>query len=304
MSSNPLPAPLLRNQLVEVRTVDEIAATLDADGRLDGLPFMPEMIEYCGRRFRVYRRAEKTCVEGHGLRRFRSTVLLDGVHCVGAAHDGCQRHCMIFWKEAWLKPVADAAMRPTTPSASDSAPRQLPTRRGDRYVCQSTELVMATEPLSPLSPAQYLRELRVKELTLHRFGQIARRQVTNQARQILGRPPVDALRGVGSRHSKGDLGLRSGERVQVRSPDEIRSTLDPNGRNRGLTFEPDMVEYCGRQFEVDFVIERMISEQTGRMVPLTNTVVLKGVNCEGLCAKNCPRNNPHYWREAWLRRVP
>ena len=46
---------------VEVRSKEEILATLDANGRLDNLPFMPEMFEYCGRRFRVWKRAHKTC---------------------------------------------------------------------------------------------------------------------------------------------------------------------------------------------------------------------------------------------------
>ena len=34
--------------LVEVKSADEILATLDADGTLDHLPFMPEMVEFCG----------------------------------------------------------------------------------------------------------------------------------------------------------------------------------------------------------------------------------------------------------------
>ena len=40
-----------RGDLVEVKTPDEIASTLDSDGALDHLPFMPEMLEFCGRRF-------------------------------------------------------------------------------------------------------------------------------------------------------------------------------------------------------------------------------------------------------------
>ena len=36
---------------VEVRSKEEILATLDSSGRLDGLPFMPQMFKYCGRRF-------------------------------------------------------------------------------------------------------------------------------------------------------------------------------------------------------------------------------------------------------------
>ena len=35
-------------QLVEVRSLSEILATLDAAGTLDGMPFMPEMVRYCG----------------------------------------------------------------------------------------------------------------------------------------------------------------------------------------------------------------------------------------------------------------
>ena len=33
---------------VEVRSKDEILQTLDRDGRLDGMPFMPEMFAFCG----------------------------------------------------------------------------------------------------------------------------------------------------------------------------------------------------------------------------------------------------------------
>ena len=50
--------------LVEVKSADEILATLDADGTLDHLPFMPEMVEFCGKRFRVSRRVGRMCVSG------------------------------------------------------------------------------------------------------------------------------------------------------------------------------------------------------------------------------------------------
>ena len=36
---------------VLVRSPEEILATLDADGTLDGLPFMPEMLDWCGKPF-------------------------------------------------------------------------------------------------------------------------------------------------------------------------------------------------------------------------------------------------------------
>ena len=93
---------------VVVRAPEEILATLDEDGALGGLPFMPEMARYCGTRFRVARRIEKTCVEGHwSQRRFpaNDVVVLGELRCSGDHHDGCKRGCMVFWKEAWLQRV-------------------------------------------------------------------------------------------------------------------------------------------------------------------------------------------------------
>ena len=45
---------------MEVRSKEEILRTLDKSGRLEGLPFMPQMFQYCGQRFQVYKRAHKT----------------------------------------------------------------------------------------------------------------------------------------------------------------------------------------------------------------------------------------------------
>ena len=42
-------------EFVEVRSAAEILATLDEDGCVDGMPFMPEMLQFCGRRLRVRR---------------------------------------------------------------------------------------------------------------------------------------------------------------------------------------------------------------------------------------------------------
>ena len=55
-------APAFRvGDWAEVRGLDEIMETLDAQGRLDGMPFMPEMARYCGFRFRIAKSAHKTC---------------------------------------------------------------------------------------------------------------------------------------------------------------------------------------------------------------------------------------------------
>src|SRR5580765_5516779 len=98
-------AVFMPGDLVEVRSEAEILATLDEKGRLDKLPFMPEMLKFSGKRFRVARRALKTCVDDQETRSLDGTVFLEEVRCDGASHNGCGRACLIFWKEAWLKPV-------------------------------------------------------------------------------------------------------------------------------------------------------------------------------------------------------
>src|SRR5262245_10013591 len=105
---------------VEVRSPAEILATLDAEGCLDHLPFMPEMLPYCARRFRVYKRADKTCdtIGPWTLRRMVNTVHLALLRCDGAAHGGCQAGCLFFWKEAWLKRASDAS----TPASDTPRP--------------------------------------------------------------------------------------------------------------------------------------------------------------------------------------
>jgi hypothetical protein len=171
-------------ELVQVRDKDEILATLDERGELDGLPFMPEMLQFCGRQLRVYRRAHKTCdtITGDIVgRRIDDCVHLDSARCDGSAHGGCQAECMLFWKEAWLERV-----EPHRPSlvwraiagSSGSSPREgavgapcteegLLGAAADQggqgaeelvYQCQATRLLDATAPLSWWEPTQYARD--------------------------------------------------------------------------------------------------------------------------------------------------
>src|SRR6185436_4353523 len=106
---------LMPGDLVEVRSLAEILTTLDDQGTLDKMPFMPEMIAYCGKQFRVSRRAFKTCVDDGDMREMPDTVLLEEVRCDGASHNGCDRGCLIFWKTAWLKQPGAASSSSTTP---------------------------------------------------------------------------------------------------------------------------------------------------------------------------------------------
>jgi hypothetical protein len=294
-----------RGQLVEVRAGAEIAATLDANGKLDGMPFMPEMAQYCGRRFRVLRRVTRTCVVDHSMRGMRSTVLLQDSRCDGAAHDGCERGCTLFWKDAWLRPVADdGALPPAGGADGVHSLAQLPTRHGDtgRYICQSTKLHSATHPMSRWSMLPFLREIRAGDLSVAGFLRIAVRTVLTR---LMGRRPGTILRGAAStaKPARGNLDLKAGEWVQVKLSHEIQAALDHTGRNNGLSFRPTMLPALGGRYRVAHPVRRIILEETGQMVTLSNTVALRDVVCEGTCVANCPRAELLFWRESWLRRL-
>lgn len=289
--------------LMRVRRPADILKTLDTDGKLDGLPFMPEMVKYCGTCIRVHRRAERTCVVGDGFRSMHNAVFLQEARCDGSAHDGCDRGCLLFWKLDWLEPAAKAPAAPDAGSAQDDAAalalRQLPTRAGARYLCQSTELKTATAPLHRWDIRPLLRDMLARELPVSDFIRIVAGALWRRAGAGRRQPPT----GSPGRKSRGDLDLQRGEWVALKPIGELREHLDEKGGNCGLGFPPTMVHAIGQRYRVARPVRRIILEQTGTMVELGNTVALEGLLCEGTEVANCPRAEYLYCRESWLRRT-
>jgi hypothetical protein len=90
---------------VEVKSMEEITQTLDANGKNRGLTFLKEMQRYSGHRFPVYKRLNTVFLEEtQHVRTMKNTVLLSGVTCDGKGY-GCDRSCLYYWREAWLKRV-------------------------------------------------------------------------------------------------------------------------------------------------------------------------------------------------------
>jgi hypothetical protein len=90
---------------VEVKSLEEIAQTLDANGKNRGLSFLNEMQRFSGRRFPVYKRLNTVFLEEtQHIRTMKNTVLLSGVTCDGMGY-GCDRSCLFYWREAWLRRV-------------------------------------------------------------------------------------------------------------------------------------------------------------------------------------------------------
>lgn len=95
-------------ELVEVKSEREILAILNADGKSRGLLWMRGMKDYCGKRYRVFKRVETILLESNGkLRKMRNTVLLEGVMCDGSEFYGCDRSCFHYWREVWLRRIVE-----------------------------------------------------------------------------------------------------------------------------------------------------------------------------------------------------
>jgi hypothetical protein len=92
-------------EYVEVKSEAEILETLDQEGRLNGLAYIPSMSAFAGQRFKVFKRMETMFQEESGnVRQLRNTVLLSGAHCDGLLMR-CDRGCFFYWREAWLRRV-------------------------------------------------------------------------------------------------------------------------------------------------------------------------------------------------------
>jgi hypothetical protein len=100
------------------------------------------------------------------------------------------------------------------------------------------------------------------------------------------------------------LDLQPGELVEIKSKEEILATLDETGHNRGLRFDVEELKYCGTRARVLRRVNRIVDENTGKMLRLPNDcVILEGVICPGDYHQYCPRSIYPFWREIWLRRV-
>jgi hypothetical protein len=325
-------APKLRvGELVEVRSEKEIRSTLDERGELEALPFMPEMLEFCGRRFRVDKLAIKLCDPSSGMYRMDHAVHLAGVRCSGQAHGGCQAGCLIYWKEAWLKPVAacdqEVEADEAWPADASSGRTHLDlialTRKDNGlapgtevYSCQATELVRASSGYIPSwDIRQYVRDVRSGNAGMlvatrsvcvgafNRYQVLSRRFLPRRLR-IRGGRRYPFIEGKLRKTPEVALGLQPGELVRIKSVEEIVKTLDTTNRNRGMTFDTEMLKYCGRQARVLRRVERIIDENTGKMQSLRNAcIVLQDVICTSDYHRLCPRGIYPYWREIWLERV-
>ena len=236
--------------------------------------------------------------------------------------------CDIYWKEAWLKrvhsrgigvdPETGQAPRCTlaTLIAATRRPPDPAAPGEERYACQATELLRAAPERIPSWDArQYLQDVRsgnagalatIRTVCIGLFNEyqdLSQRLLTGPLRIRYGRR-YPFIEGNLRKTPVETLDLEPGELVRVKSKEEIVTTLDTNNANRGMSFDGEMVRYCGREARVLRRVEQIIDEKSGRMTRFKNPcIVLEDVTCTGAYHRQCPRGIYPYWREIWLERV-
>ena len=317
-NSNALPK-LKAGDWVEVRSRDEVVATLDGNGCLENLPFMPEMFAFCGHRLRVYKRAHKTCdtVNDYKGRQMKDAVHLEGIRCDGQSHGGCEASCLIYWKTAWLRKCDQPPAKPrrNVPRAEETASYCTEAgvlagtrRRSSRdvepvYICQATQVPAATEPLPWWRWSQYVEDYTSGNVKLGRLfksflymgylhgfintgigiGALLK-WIYDRLQSLRGGIPFPRRVGrlaAGTRTPTATLDLQPGEWVRVKSFDAIRSTCDEWNTNRGLKWDAEMVPYCGGTYRVLKRVTKIINEKTGKLQEMkTPCVILDSVICQ------------------------
>ena len=301
---------------IEVRSKEDILKTLDRNGRLDGMPFMPEMFRFCGKKFQVLKRAHKTCDYSGPVPRARRVV--GTVHlatrCDGDSHDGCQAGCLIYWKDAWLKPleqvdtdaaVANAIREDTSgvmpsdrcrESDVDACTHGVDPESGERkYVCQATEVPRATTPLAWWDLRQYVEDylsgnVDIRRLltslvyaTYYNLSQSGigigapMRWLYEKSRPLWGGSRWPKTVGVipeGQPTPTKTLGLEPGELVRVKSHDEILATVTVGNMNRGMYWDAELVPYCGGAYRVLKRVTRIIEEKNGKMLEMKTPCIV------------------------------
>ena len=323
---------------VEVRSKEEILATLDSRGRLEGMPFMPEMLEFCGKRFQVWSSAHKTCdtVNKTGGRRLDNSVHLQELRCDGRAHGGCDAGCLLFWKEAWLKRDGDTDAYSSDPSDGCSEEQLVASVLNETqdstedpaYSCQATLLPEFTTLLPWWDVRQYVQDWTsgnvglsriARDLLYSAFAHVVNagigvgaflKWVQDRIAALTGGVPYPDRSGsipIGSRTPLESLELQPDEWVRVRSYEEILATLNEENKNRGLRFDREAVPFCGEKFRVVKRVNQLLDERTGRMLRFkTSSVLLDGAYCMSRYSDKrlfCPRRIYPMWRENWLERV-
>jgi len=142
--------------------------------------------------------------------------------------------------------------------------------------CQGTQLHQITHKRNRLNVGQYVDEVNLNRVSVTALA-------TSFCGGMLGRiaGSNQSVVGTQKRTPVSDLKLSVGDVVTVKSRSDIIKTLDANGKNRGLWFDPVMLRYCGQTLKVTKRITTLVDESSGKIRQLKiSSVVLEDLQCD------------------------
>lgn len=95
-----------------------------------------------------------------------------------------------------------------------------------------------------------------------------------------------------------------GDRVRVRSLEEIEKTLDIFGQRKGCALMEEMKPYCGTTQRVLKPVTRFVDERSQALKKGRGMVLLENAICEGTRRFGpCDRSCFYFWRVEWLEKI-
>jgi hypothetical protein len=102
------------------------------------------------------------------------------------------------------------------------------------------------------------------------------------------------------------LDLHKGDKVRVKSKNEIYDTLDKTHRFEGCAFMDEMSNYCDTEQIVYKQVNFFFDERLCKFFKAKGVVLLDEVKCSGklsLTGPTCDRSCYFFWKDVWLEKI-
>jgi hypothetical protein len=170
----------------------------------------------------------------------------------------------------------------------------------DHYPCQITcwpHMAEANVKTSRRPLRKQIKMFLKRHLSMERKRQLKRLYDRWVVRRQPAPPPARTIATTGG-------GFQPGDKVRVRSEDEIRAMLNSWDEFKGCSFMSGMWQYCGTTQRVLKPVKQFLDERDYRLKKVGHIVLLEGLMCQGMEEYGpCDRSCFFFWREEWLEPV-
>jgi hypothetical protein len=99
--------------------------------------------------------------------------------------------------------------------------------------------------------------------------------------------------------------FRPGDWVRILPKKQIQPMLDRFRKTQGCTFQIEMYDHCGREYQIFKKVDHFFDETKQKLCKCNNLYLLDGCFCSGSTAylKSCDRNCYFFWHSDWLERI-